>query len=130
MQKKNFTKPTTRRHQKPILLGLCNCVIAIKALFSLPYHSSLFPYAIFPIITTLTLPNSYPLSHPLIKPYLVKTPNPNLSKYPKPLHIPKQNSPYNPYSHHITPLLILFLFQCPPSWQISKQYLSSPSSKG
>ena len=49
-----------------MLLVLCHCVGAAKALFSLPYPCSLFPYAIFPIITTLTLPNSYSLSLPPI----------------------------------------------------------------
>ena len=52
-------------------------------------------------------------------------------KYPNPLHIPKQTYPHKPYSHHITPLLILpFVSLFPLVEDITKEPIFTPSSKG
>ena len=124
----NFINSTTRRHQKPLMLGLYKCVLMPRLYFSsLPlfliplWHSSYYHY---PKI----LPNSYFLSPPPIGQYKHQTLPYQIPQ--DPLHIPKQNSPYNPYSHHITPLLILPLFQCSPWWHILQTTPSFTIIKG
>ena len=117
-------KKTPKNHFSRVVPLCCCCrgfIFPTLPLFLIPLcHFSYYHY-----------PNTTKLIFPFRSPYCsIKTPNPNLSKYPKPLHIPKQNSPYNPCSHCITPLLILPCFIVPLDGRLSKQPLASPLSKG
>ena len=130
-------KATTRKHKGPFLLGLYICGVDAKVPFSFLTIFTYHPMLLFPIPTTLKYYQTH-IPYPSTI-WSIKTPNPTSLKpqktypikYPNPIHIPKQISPHNPYSHHITPLLIFPLFHCSPWWQISqKQHVASPSSKG